>query len=120
MDTQIVAVFCLCDDMLKALHHYEDPQCRMTDAEVMTTAILAALRFGGNFELARHALQDEGYIPHMLSKSRFNRRLHRIQDLFLTLFRLLGETWKELNAQSIYVIDSVTVVQSEAELRKTA
>ena len=45
----------------------------------------------------------------MLSKSRFNRRLHRVQDLFLTLFRMLGETWKELNSQSIYVIDSYPV-----------
>jgi hypothetical protein len=29
MDTQIVIVFCLSDDLLKALHHYEDPQCQM-------------------------------------------------------------------------------------------
>ncbi len=72
----------------------------MTAAEVMTTAILAALRFGGNFEQARQMLQTEGYIPHMLSKSRFNRRLHRNGHLFLTLFHLLGETWKELNEQS--------------------
>ena len=43
MDSQIVAVFCLCDDMLKALHHQEDPQCQMRDAEVMTTAIIAAV-----------------------------------------------------------------------------
>ena len=60
MDTQIVAVFCLCDDLLKALHHREDSQCQMTDAEVMTTAIVAALHFRGNFELARHFLQDSG------------------------------------------------------------
>lgn len=109
MDTQIVAVFCLCDDMLKALFHYQDPQCRMSDAEVMTTAIIAALLFRGNFELSRKHLKAEGYIPHMLSKSRFNRRLHRVQHLFLTLFRLLGETWKDLNAQSIYVIDSYPI-----------
>ena len=109
MDNQIVAVFCLCEDMLKALHHYEDPQVRMTDAEVMTTAITAALYFGGNFEHARKVSQREGYIPKMLSKSRFNRRLHRIHDLFLTLFRLLGETWKELNSNSIYVIDSYPI-----------
>ena len=94
MDNQIVAVFCLCADMLKALHHYEDIQCRMSDAEVMTTAIVAALYYRGNFELARHFLQEGGYIPHMMCKSRFNRRLHRTQDLFLTLFRVLGETWK--------------------------
>ena len=42
MDTQIVAVFCLVDDMLKALHHYEDRQCVMSDAEVMTTAMIAS------------------------------------------------------------------------------
>ena len=109
MDTQIIAIFCLCADMLKALHHFEDRQCQMTDAEVMTTAIVAAMFFRGNFELARKHLQTEGYIPHMLGKSRFNRRLHRMQGLFLTLFRLLGETWKDLNAQSIYVIDSYPI-----------
>lgn len=113
MDTQIVAVFCLSDDMLKGLHHQEDPQCEMSDAEVMTTAIVAALNFRGNFELSRKYLQEEGYIPHMLSKSRFNRRLHRIQGLFLTLFRLLGETWKELNEHSVYVIDSYPIASCD-------
>ena len=49
MDTQIVVVFCLIDDMLKAIHHFEDHQCRMSDAEVMTTAIVAMLHFKGNF-----------------------------------------------------------------------
>jgi hypothetical protein len=70
----------------------------MTDSEGMTTAIVAALRFRGNYELARSFLQKEGYILHMLSKSRFNRWLHRVQELFLTLFHLLGETWKDLNS----------------------
>jgi hypothetical protein len=109
MDTRIVAVYCLCDDMLKALHHKNDHQCRMTDAEVMTTAIIAALDYGGNLEKARWMLAKEGYIPQMLSRSRFNRRWHRMAGLFLTLFDLLGETWKQLNSHSIYVIDSFPV-----------
>jgi hypothetical protein len=113
MDTQIVAVFCLSCDMLQALHHHEDPQCQMTDAEVMTTAIIAALHYRGNFELARKYLKEEGYIPGMLGKSRFNRRLHRIQGLFLTLFRLLGETWKELNSHCVYVIDSYPIASCD-------
>lgn len=50
MDTQIVAIYCLSDDMLKALNHANDPQCQITDAEVMTIAIAAALYFGGNLE----------------------------------------------------------------------
>ncbi len=80
MDTQIIVVFCLCADMLKSLHHYEDRQCRMSDAEVMTTAIVAMLYFRGNFRLASQYLYEHGYIPNMVSRSRFNRRLHRIAD----------------------------------------
>jgi hypothetical protein len=109
MDTQIVVVFCLSDDMLKALHHHEDPQCQMSDAEVMTTAIVAMLYFKGNFCLASRFLYEGGYIPGMLGKSRFNRRLHRIADLFLTLFLRLGESWKKLNERSTYVIDSFPI-----------
>ena len=102
MYTQIVAVFCLCDDMMKALHHPEDPQSQISDAEVMTTAIVAALHFGGNMEKARAYMQEYGYIPKMIGKSRFNRRWHRVAELFWTQFSLLGETWKELNTNSIY------------------
>jgi len=29
MDTQIIAMFCLCDDILKGLHHRDDPQSQM-------------------------------------------------------------------------------------------
>jgi hypothetical protein len=69
MDTQIVIVFCLCDDLLKALHHCEDPQCQMSDAEVMTTAIVAMLYFKGNFRMSSQFLYEWGYIPGMLSRS---------------------------------------------------
>jgi hypothetical protein len=95
--------------MLKALHHHEDAQCQMTDAEVMTTAIVAMLYFRGNFRLTSQYLCEHGYIPNMLSRSRFNRRLHRIADLFLTLFLRLGERWKNLNERSVYVIDSYPI-----------
>ncbi|MBN2044632.1 MAG: hypothetical protein JW757_06410 [Anaerolineales bacterium] len=60
MDTQIVAVFYLVDDMLKALHHYKDRQTTMSDAEVMTTAIIAALYFGGNYTHASNLLDSQG------------------------------------------------------------
>jgi len=109
MDSQIVAVYCMCDDLLKALYHHEDRQCQMSDAEIMTAAITAMLYFRGNFEVARRFLQGQGYVPNALSKSRFNRRLHRIADLFLALFSMLGETWKDLNENSIYVIDSFPI-----------
>jgi hypothetical protein len=109
LDTQIVAGFCLCDDVLQALRHRNDRPCQMTDAEVITTALVAALYFRGHFKTTRHFLQEQGYMPHMLSKSRFKRRLHRLSDLVLVLFQALGETWKALNTESIYVLDSFPI-----------
>ena len=43
MDDKIIAIFCLCDDLLKAMHHLEDTQRQMNDAEIMTRL----LYFGG-------------------------------------------------------------------------
>jgi hypothetical protein len=107
MDEEIIAIYCLCDDLLQAMHHRTDPQCKMSDAEVMTTALTAALFFRGTLESARVMLKEYGYIPQMLSKSHFSRRLHRLKETFILLFNLLGEVWKRLNVEAIYVIDSL-------------
>jgi hypothetical protein len=88
MDDKIIATFCLCDDLLKAMHHQEDRQCQMNDAAILTTALIASLCFRGNHESARAMLHQHGYIPHMVSKSRLSRRLHRMKDLFIVLFDL--------------------------------
>lgn len=109
MDTQIIAVYCLCDDLLRAMGQRDDAQCQMSEAEVMTAALVAALYFGGNFALACRFLHEQGYMPRMLSASRFNRRVHRIKPLFLTLFAYLGETFKQMNDASVYVIDSFPI-----------
>lgn len=109
MELQIILVYCLCADLLIGLHHAEDPQCTMSDAEVMTTGIVAALYFGGKHKLACKFMQEHGYIPHMVSKSQFSRRLQRLEHLFVTLFQVLGESFKELNEESVYIIDSAPV-----------
>jgi hypothetical protein len=109
MDDTIIATFCLCDDLLKVMHHQEDRQCQMNDAEIMTTALIASLFFRGNHESARAMLRQYGYIPHMLSKSRFSRRLHRMKELFIVLFDLLAQIGKTLNRDAIYVIDSIPI-----------
>jgi hypothetical protein len=86
LDDHILAIYGVCHDFLKALHHREDCQQNMTDAEVMTTALVAMLFFGGNFEHARALLGTSQYRPTMRIRSRLNRRLSQIQHLFVTLF----------------------------------
>jgi hypothetical protein len=44
-----------------------------------------------------------------LEKSRFNRRQHKIAELFLVVFDLLGGFWKQLYENSVYVMDSFPV-----------
>src|SRR5512142_2121428 len=109
MDERIIAIYCFCDDCLKALHQRQDPQCNMSDAEVLTTALVAAVFFRGNLEAARAYLREAAWIPAMLSKSRLNRRLHRVRELLLVMTGVLGETWKALNCESVYSIDSFPI-----------
>lgn len=109
MDTQIILIYCLCDDLLKAMHHHEDAQCLMSDAEVMTLALVAALHFRGNFALAGRMLSEQGYMPEMLGKSRFSRRVHRVKPLFLILFAHLGEHFKAMNEEAVYIVDTFPI-----------
>jgi hypothetical protein len=109
MDTQIILIYCLCDDLLKAMQHKEDAQCRMSDAEVMTVALVAALHYRGNFALAGRMLSAHGYLPVVLEKSRFSRRLHRIKPMLLTLFAHLGEHFKQMNEESVYILDTFPI-----------
>jgi hypothetical protein len=75
----------------------------------MTAASNAMLYFRGNFRMACQFLCVYDDMPHMLSRSRFNRRLHRISELFLALFLSLGEYWKVLNERSSTVLDSYPI-----------
>jgi hypothetical protein len=106
MDSRIIFVYCLCDDLLKTLGHREDPQCRVSDAEILTVALVAALDFGGRFKSAYQFLHQHGYLPVALSASRFIRRLHRCEPLIAPLFHVLASLAHETNDEALYIIDS--------------
>jgi hypothetical protein len=107
MDDTIIATYYLCDEFLKAIGHRDDPQVRLSTAEVMSVALVAAAFFGGNVEASRSFLDEYGYIEEAISKSRFNRRLHAIYPcLWQTLFDLLAEVFKHNNATRSYVVAS--------------
>lgn len=109
MYDRTLAIYCFIDDLLKAMQHGEDSRCQFSDSEVMTTALVAMLFFGGNFERARSFLHSSGMMPRMLSRSRLSRRLSRLSDLVEMVFHQLGLTIKELNLESRYSLDSFPV-----------
>lgn len=48
MENIIVAFYCIIDDLLEKIGHREDSRRIMSDAEVITTALVAARFWGGN------------------------------------------------------------------------
>ncbi len=82
--------------------------CKLSDAEIATTALVAALYFHGNQATACQYMQAH-YGMKMIDKSGFNRRLHRLEATLVVIFRALGASLKELNTTARYVIDSFPV-----------
>jgi len=97
MDDSIITTYYLLEEFLKAAGHRDDRQVRLTTAEVMCTALVAAAFFGGNIEKARTFLDEYGYIDKAISKGRFNRRLHAI-ELRLCLAGTLRSSGPSLQA----------------------
>ncbi|MDQ4062425.1 MAG: IS982 family transposase, partial [Actinomycetota bacterium] len=110
MDDTITTTYYLCEEFLKAVGHRDDQQVRLSTAEVMCAALVAAAFFGGNIERTRSFLEEYGYINKAISKSRFNRRLHAIEPpLWQALFDLLAEAFKQSHPDQTYVVDSLPV-----------
>ena len=104
-----LAIYCFIDDFLKARQHREDSRAEVTDAEVLTVAVVAMLYFGGNFERARFVLHELGLMKRLLSRSRFSRRITRLTDLIHCLFHQLGNVLKTLHWETRYILDSFPV-----------
>lgn len=110
MEDTIIAVYCLCDEFLKAYGYMDDPQSKMSTAETITTAVVAATYYRGNVEIARLYMKNHRYVSRMLSKSRLNRRLHAIpEEVWLSLFAILGEAFKAMNETQEYIVDSLPI-----------
>jgi hypothetical protein len=110
MQDTIVTIYCLADDVLRVLDYHDDPQARLSNAQVMTVPLVAACFFAGKVEHARVFLLEHGYIRQPLSKSRLNRRLHALPlTIWQTLFDLLGEIFKQHNPTADFTIDSMPI-----------
>lgn len=79
----------------------------MSDAEVITTALTAAMFFNGNHLKACNYIKEHNLIPNMLGKSRFNRRLHDVDMLINDLFHQIGMILKETSDCTEYLLDSL-------------
>lgn len=103
-----VAIYITFSDVLAGMNHKEDPQRRIDDATIMTTLVVACRYFGGNIEKALCYMRSH-HCSGMLSKSQYNRRMHRIKDLIEEVFELMATVFKQENARQYYFLDSFPV-----------
>jgi hypothetical protein len=106
---KIITLYCFFDELLKALGHRDDKQARVSTAEVMTIAAVAAELFTGNQQKALEMLIGHGYVK-PLSKSRFNRRLHRVpESLWQLALCVLSQMHQSANGRGIHIVDTFPV-----------
>lgn len=110
MDTQIIGMYCVCDELLRWQGHQESERYALQDAEVMTIALVASCYFGGNYMLARWMSYEQGYIRTQVSKGYYSKRLHRVRDCFMVLFAWLAEGFKTTQVEQTYIMDSFPIV----------
>jgi hypothetical protein len=112
MREQTVAVYCLLDDLMRFTRPAGTlPPAsgrRLTDAQVLTTALVVARFFSGNLVVAKHYMEQH-WGQNRLDKSGFTHRLHTLTDTLLALFALVGDLLKHLHTQARYVVDSFPV-----------
>jgi hypothetical protein len=106
--TFIVTVFVVFDDLCAAFLPAVKYRPKMTPAEIMTVAVVAARYYNNNLERALLLLGQTGYLPpaRCLSVSRFNRQLHSYGDFLDFCVQALLEVATEGEA---FVIDSLPV-----------
>ncbi|MFL9829340.1 hypothetical protein ABS764_00615 [Flavobacterium sp. ST-87] len=106
---KIISIFCLIDDILQGIDHKEDLRRRVSNSETIVIAIVSSTSFYGNHSSAIQFMKQYGYIPNMLDKSRFNRRLHKIGNLLYELFEIVSSYFKDFCCEMQYIIDSFPI-----------
>ena len=110
MEQESIVIYFVCDELLKAIQVYDDPQSKMSNAEVMTFTIIAAKWFYSNHRQARAVCRSFKYFPNLLSTSRLNRRIHRIPWIaWSAVFQFLAILFKDRNTTKEYAIDSCPI-----------
>ncbi|RDC54247.1 IS982 family transposase [Pedobacter chinensis] len=102
---KITGIFCFIDDLLKMSSHYEDSRRQVSESEVITTAVVSSLYFGGHQNKAGQFMKMTGMVPGMLDKS----RLHAVAELAYSLFLQVGYYFWYISCEMSDVLDSFPV-----------
>ncbi len=98
------------DEILSELGQHSPPLAQVSDAEVITTALVAAAFCRNNHAQAIFLLWQNGYLTKRISLSRFSRRLHALAAWLELLSETVGELVIRQQAFiATFIIDSMPI-----------
>ena len=62
MEMYATIVYVIADEVLRILQVIDDPQSKMSNAEVITFAIVTAKFFSGNYRMAKYMCKKQGTV----------------------------------------------------------
>jgi|ERR671939_836207 hypothetical protein len=105
-DIKIITAYCIIEDTMRTLGHTTHQLAQVTDAEVLTVAVVASMYFHNNHERALCVMKSMRYLSKPISISRFSRRLHALAQWLECIMEVLGEVLAQGEA---FIIDSLPV-----------
>jgi IS5 family transposase len=109
MNEQAIAIFCVCDEIVRSFGFPDDPHYKMTTAEVMTFALISALHYRAEYRTTRLVSITCKYFPNILSHSRLVRRIHAIpENIWWIVFYVLQMYLRKSDSE-FFIVDSFPV-----------
>ena len=105
-DIKIITAFCIIEDTLKHFDHKSHHLAGVTDAEVLTVAVVSSMYFHNHHERALFVMKGLRYLTKPLSISRLSRRLHALAQLLDCIMQFLGQLFAQ---GEVFIIDSMPV-----------
>jgi len=110
MEIFATIVYVISDEVLRILKAQDDPQSKMSNAEVITFTLIAAKFFSGNYKMTRYLCKKLRLFPRMLSNSRLNRRIHKIDWTYWhAIFRYLSFLFQQSSDTCYFAVDSFPI-----------
>ncbi len=91
---------------MEQLGHKSHYHAGVSDAEVLTVAVVSAMYFQNHHERTLFVMKGMRYITKPLSTSRFSRRLHALAGWLEYIMEVLGELFAQ---GEVFIIDSMPV-----------
>jgi hypothetical protein len=106
LQENLIAIYCIIDDMLKQIDHKFDKRAQVSDSEVLTIGVVASLYFGGVWNDSLKFFQSFRIFSKALSKSRLCRRLHKLEPILEEIIASIGYVFTELLSDKEFMVDS--------------